>query len=170
MTPESDSTIPTQISEPVVDKAGRRSRTISENKALESDSSLSDGDDIMLQVLLSYLFTYLPPLSSLCQSSLTSPHPISSLFLLSTHILWSNTTVGFFQQCISSAMPISKKKLPKSSSDGSMEAANRSSRSVPRSKTFGSKLRIAPKKAMKAAQFAKVCHTDSHIWKWSFTD
>jgi hypothetical protein len=58
-------------------------------------------------------------------------------------------------------MPISRKKIPKSSSDGAVSSmadssGGRFTRIVPRSKTFGSKLKVPSKKAIKAAQLAKV--------------
>ena len=60
-------------------------------------------------------------------------------------------------------MPINRKKLPKSSSDGAVSAGASSQgskvtgRVIPRSKTFGSKLRMtSSKKSAKAAQLAKV--------------
>ena len=51
-----------------------------------------------------------------------------------------------------------KKKLPKSSSDSVMggSGGRQAARSIPRSKTFGSKLRMPSKKTLKAAQLAKV--------------
>ena len=69
--------------------------------------------------------------------------------------------ISFIQQCISSAMPINRKKLPKSSSDSQVtgSAGRQNNRAVPRSKTFGSKLRIPSKKSLKAAQLAKVIDT-----------